>query len=383
MTVWDAVRATRTVEGVERAAASGALPHAWLFLGPRGSGKRPVALALAAALNCTQEPGVGCGRCSSCLRTLRRRHPDVHHIVPEGPLIPVDVVREQVIPEAARSPFEGSRKVFVIEEADRMNSAAQNALLKTLEEPHEDTVFVLISERAEDILETIASRCRVVHFEPVPEARIVELLERAGAPQDVARLAARVSDGDLERAQALAFDDAALERRRLWLSLPRRLTSPLDALDAAAEIAAEARDAVAQRARDQQAEVTELAEALGEGRGTAAARNALAKRHKRELRRVEEEVLGEALTTMASFYRDVLALRRGGAEAVTNLDLSEELEVWAAGDIPDGALLAAAERLIAVRAGLARNANAQLALEAALAGIAALCPPAAVRHAAR
>lgn len=383
MSVWDAVRTTRTVEGIERTVASGALPHAWLFLGPRGSGKRPVAVALAAALNCTQEPGIGCGRCSACLRTLRRRHPDVHHIVPEGPLIPVDVVREQVIPEAARSPFEGRRKVFVIEEADRMNTPAQNALLKTLEEPHEDTVFVLISEREEDILETVASRCRIVHFEPVSEARIVELLERAGAGPGMARLAARLSDGDLERAQALAFDEAARERRRLWLTVPGRLTSPLDALDVAAEIVAEAKQAAAQRAHAQQAEIAELAEAMGEGRGTAAARNALVKRHKRELRRAEEEVIGEALATIASFYRDALVLRHGGSEAVANLDLSEELEAWAAGDISDGALLGAAERLIALQAGLARNANSQLALEAALAEIAARCPPAAVRHAAR
>jgi DNA polymerase-3 subunit delta' len=380
MSVWDQVRTTRAVEGIERAAAAGALPHAWLFLGPRGSGKRPVAVALAAALNCGEEPGVGCGRCSSCLRTLRRRHPDVHHVVPEGPLIPVDVVREQVVPEATRSPFEGRRKIFIIEEADRMNTAAQNALLKTLEEPHEDTVFVLISERDEDILETIVSRCRVVHFEPVAEARIVELLERAGAGRDQARLAARVSDGDLERAQTFAFDDAALERRRFWLSLPRRLTSPLAALEAAGEVIAEAKEVVAQRERAQEAEVAELAEAMGEGRGTAAARNALAKRHKRELRRVEEEVLGEALTTMASYYRDVIVLRRGGGGALTNLDLYDELEAWAAGELADAALLAAVERLVTVRAGLARNANAQLALEAAFAEVAALCPPAAARH---
>jgi DNA polymerase-3 subunit delta' len=298
----------------------------------------------------------------------------VHHIVPEGPLIPVDVIRESVLPEAARSPFEGAYKIFVIEEADRMNEPAQNALLKTLEEPHSDTVFILISDQEEELLDTVLSRCRIARLEPVPEERIVDLLTAEGIPESTAVLAARLGDGDLARARTFASDEHSKGRRSLWLSLPARLASPTDALDAAAEVIAEAADTVRTREQAQRAEVVELAEAMGEGRGTATARNALAKRHRRELRRLEEEMLGEALQTMASFYRDVLATREGGTDALTNIDQLTELESWASADVSDAALLRATERCIEARASLSRNANAPLAIESALLELARLVP---------
>jgi len=375
MNVWDKLHRSRVVEALERQVASGDVPHAWLLLGPAGSGKRAAAKAMAAALNCVVEPLVGCGTCSSCARIMRQRHPDVHHIVPEGPLIPVDVIRETVMPEAARSPFEGRRKVFVIEEADRMNDAAQNAILKTLEEPQPDTVLVLTSENEEEVLETIHSRCRVVRLEPLSETRVVELLEEDGIASEDALVAARLSDGDFDRARELAEDEVAMERRIFWIQICLRLASPIDAMDAATEVVAQAKDAVRAREKVQKEEVAELAEAMGEGRGTAAARNALAKRHKRELRRLEEEVLGEALTCMASFYRDVVAYRRGGAETVANLDLLGDLESWSAADITDGALIAAAARCIATRSTFQTNANSLLALEATFLDIARLVGP--------
>lgn len=375
MSVWDRLRGSRSAEAVGNQIARGEISHAWLFLGPAGSGKRPTASALAAALNCRVEPLVGCGGCSSCLRTLRRRHPDVHHIVPEGPIIAVDVVRESVIPEANRSPFEGQYQVFIIEEADRMNPAAQNALLKTLEEPQAHTVFVLISDRPEELLETVHSRCRVIRLEPVPEERIVSLLEQEGASAEVALLAARVSEGDLDRARGLAFDDDIGERRRRWVHLPRRLTSAIDALDAATEILDESRAVAKALQTAQKEEVKELAEMLGEKRGTAQARNALEKRHKREVRRAESELLADALITVASFYRDVLAIRSGGEEAVANLDLLEDLRGWADSEISDAAFVEAIERCVTARGTLVRNANPQLAIEAVLVELARLAPP--------
>jgi DNA polymerase-3 subunit delta' len=373
-TVWDRLRGSRAAEWLAHQIARGDPGHAWLLTGPAGSGKRNAAVAMAAALNCTAAPNRGCGRCSSCLRILRHRHPDVHHIVPEGPLIPVDVIRESVLPEAARSPFEGAYKIFVIEEADRMNEPAQNALLKTLEEPHSDTVFILISDQEEELLDTVLSRCRIARLEPVPEERIVDLLTAEGIPESTAVLAARLGDGDLARARTFASDEHSKGRRSLWLSLPARLASPTDALDAAAEVIAEAADTVRIREQAQRAEVVELAEAMGEGRGTATARNALAKRHRRELRRLEEEMLGEALQTMASFYRDVLATRGGGTDALTNIDQLTELESWASADVSDAALLRATERCIEARASLSRNANAPVAIESALLELARLVP---------
>ena len=375
MSVWDRVRGSRAAEAVANQVRRDEATHAWLFVGPAGSGKGPTAVALAAALNCEVEPRVGCGECSSCLRTLRRRHPDVHHIVPEGQIIPVDVVREGIIPEANRSPFEGSYQVFIIEEAERMNDSAQNALLKTLEEPQPHTVFVLISDRAEELLETVHSRCRVIHLEPVPEERIIELLEQEGAPHEFALVAARISEGDLEKARDIAFDDEVAERRRRWTHLPRRLVSATDALDAALEILEESRAAGKALQTVQKEELKELAEAFGEKRGTAQARNALEKRHKREIRRLEGEILATALRTLASFYRDVLAIRRGGDEAVANIDLLEELRGWANSDIPDASFVAAIERCVVATGTLPRNANPQLALEATLVTLATIAPP--------
>ncbi len=374
MTVWDALGPSPIIDALARQLATGATAHAWLLVGPAGAGKRPAAVAMAAALNCLNEPDRGCGECSSCLRILRRRFPDVHHIVPEGPIIPVDVVRETIVPEAARSPFEGRTKVFIIEEAERMNPAAQNALLKTLEEPHEDTVFVLISEDEDELLQTIRSRCRLIRLDAISEARLIDLLERQGVAPDVALVAARVAEGDLERALELATDGSSASRRRTWLDLPRRLSSPMDAMDGAADVLAAARAAVKELEAVHKSEAEELAEILGERRGTAAARNALAKKHRRELRRREEEVLGEALDTLGSFYRDVLVARRGGAEAITNIDRTDEIQRWAQGGAPDAALVAAIARCVDTRAALLRNANPSLQIEAVLVEIARLVP---------
>jgi DNA polymerase-3 subunit delta' len=331
---------------------------------------------MAAAMNCEELEGVGCGVCSSCRRIARGVHPDVHRIAPEGPIIPVDVVRETILPEAARSPFEGRRKIFIVEEAERMNASAQNALLKTLEEPQPDTIFVLISDQEDEVLETIRSRCRIVRLERVPERRIVELLVAEGAPPEQALLAARLSECDLERARPLALDTATMERRALWTSIPRRLASPVDALDAAADVVSEAREAVKRLDQVHKKEVEELVEATGDGRGSAVARNVLSKRHKRELRRLEERVVGEALQSLGSFYRDVLVARRGDGEVLTNIDIKAEVEAWAASDASDAALLSAVERCITARASLARNANTPLAIEAALLELGRLVPPA-------
>lgn len=368
MTAWKDVQGIAAADRLAAQTAAGQISHAWLLTGPAGSGKRRVAFALAAALVCERGPGVACGECSGCARALRDRHPDVHHVEPEGVIIPVDVVREAVIPEASRSPFEASYKVFVIEDADRMNDAAQNALLKTLEEPQPDTVFVLVSDHEEEVLETIRSRCRTERLEPLPLAKVAELLVAAGADPEDARRAAVLAGGDVDRARTLAFDETVQERVQAWRGIPARLESPLDALDAASEVVAESKAAAKAREKEQKLEVTALSEAMGEGRGTSTARNALAKRHRRELRRVEEEVLVEALGALGAFYRDVLAARHG-AEA------TRDVAAWASSHIPDAALVAATARCAEVGGTFAFNANALLALESTLVELARLAPP--------
>lgn len=375
MSVWDGLDSERAVDGLQRQLTQGEISHAWLLSGPSGAGKGAVADAMAAALNCLDEPLLGCGNCSPCRRVLGRAHPDVHRVVPEGSVIAVDVIRDGVIPEATRSPFEGRYKVFVLEQAELMNEAAQSSLLKTLEEPQPDTVFILLSHAEEEILETIRSRCRIVRLEPTSERRLVALLEREGASAETALTAARLSEGDARAARRWAFDASVGERRSLWLSIPRRLRAATDALDAASEILDQARTAGAAQKRVQAQETRALADVIGEGRGTGTARNALALRHRREQRHAEEAVLGEALGTLAAFYRDVVGVRRGSPATVANLDRIDELQEWARSSVSDGTLLCAVERLVAARAALLSNANVLLALEAALAEVTRLTQP--------
>jgi DNA polymerase III subunit delta' len=373
MSVWEGLSG-RAVSGLQRQLAQGEISHAWLLSGPSGAGKGAVAEAMAAALNCLDEPLCGCNQCSSCRRVLSRAHPDVHWVAPEGSVIAVDAIRDGVIPEATRSPFEGRYKVFVLEQAELMNEAAQSSLLKTLEEPQPDTVFILLSHDEEEILETIRSRCRIVRLEPTSEKHLVALLEREGAGAETALMAARLSEGDAGAARRWAFDASVAERRSLWLSIPRRLRAATDAIDAASEILDQARAAGAAQKRAHLQETRALADVIGEGRGTGSARGALALRHRREQRHAEEAVLGEALGTLAGFYRDVVAVRRGSS-SVANLDRVDELQEWAHTSVSDGALMSAVERLIDGRAALLSNANVLLALEAALAEVTRLTLP--------
>jgi len=374
--VWDSVPDGPATAAASAAISAGAAAHAWVLLGPRGAGKMQVALAMAAALTCRELPGLGCGRCGVCLRIARRSYLDIHHIAPEGPIISVEVIRTIVIPEALRSPFEGGRKVFVIEEAERMNPQAQNALLKTLEEPPLDTVFILLCDQEDELLETVRSRCRALRLEAVAEGEVVAWLERRGAPPVEAAWAARLAGGDLDRAAGLGLDPEAGRRWRLFAGMGARLVSPVDALDAAAEVMTEASAASKARARAQKEEVEELAESLGDGRGTATLRSALARRHKRELRRAEEEVLVEALEALGSFYRDVLTERAGAGASVANVDHAGEVEKWAASEVSSRALVEAMHRCADAPNALAKNANPTLTMEATLVALARLVPAA-------
>jgi DNA polymerase III subunit delta' len=364
MSVWDGLHQTHAIEAIANAVGRGEMPASWLLVGPPGSGKGAVALAMAAALECTEQPGQGCGRCRACARVMRGSFPDVHRIEAEGTFIRVEVVREEVIPEASRSPYEGPFKVFIFYEAERMNPSAQNALLKTLEEPVPDTVFILLTDQEEELLETIRSRCRLVRLNPLSPEQVRSALIARGAAPEAADLAVSIAGGDLERAYELAVDPQAAERRDEWLSLCDRIAAPADGLEAAAGVLATAGKAVKLREKEQKKELSDLVETTGEGRGTAAARTALVNRHKRELKRLETEVVMEALDVIAGFYRDVVAVRGDAASEVSNPDRMPDLERWARSDLPSATLLFRSERCLAGAAALKKNSNPLLTLEA-------------------
>lgn len=183
--------------------------HAYLLCGPRGTGKKSVACLCAMAAMCRGEGSRPCGVCGPCRRVLSDTHPDLHTIVPEKgrQTIGVNVLREVLAQVATRS-FEDTTKVLVFPEAEKMTAAAQNCLLKTLEEPPQDTVFFLITDQPGAMLPTIVSRCRVIRFHPLSEQDCEKRLIALGQSPLDARRRARMAEGCV--GQALEIDDERL-----------------------------------------------------------------------------------------------------------------------------------------------------------------------------
>jgi len=214
------------VATLRRALATGHVHHAYRFEGPSGVGKELLAFALAQALVC--ERGDGCGSCSACRRAVTLgsddprvpQHPDVVLLgrglyrgllgsnSGEATGISVEQVRRIVLTRIGFPPHEGRALVFIVREADEITPQAANALLKTLEEPHERTHFVLLTSRPSRLLDTIRSRCMPVRFAPLAESVIRTLLERRGLDPSVAPLA----QGSLSLALELADPEAKRAR---------------------------------------------------------------------------------------------------------------------------------------------------------------------------
>jgi len=198
-----------------RAVSARSVPQSLLFDGPDGVGKRTMALALAAAINC-QQPGVdgdGCGACSSCRRVARAQHPDIVSLVPnEKGTITVEMARD-IIGQASYRPFEARRRVVIIDDADTLQPSAQNALLKTLEEPPPSSMFVLVTARPDSLLETVRSRCPRIRFGRLGPADLAQvLITRCGVKAANAAGLAAIGDGRVSR--ALAQDTGELVEAR-------------------------------------------------------------------------------------------------------------------------------------------------------------------------
>ena len=150
----------RIVELLARSISRGALPPSLIFAGSHGTGKRQTAIAVAQVLNCTNVRGDdACGQCAQCTRIARGTHPDVPILEPgETGTIKIDQIRD-VVGRAAYRPFEGKRRVVIVDDAETIVAAAQNALLKTLEEPSASSVFILVTTRPDALLPTVRSRC--------------------------------------------------------------------------------------------------------------------------------------------------------------------------------------------------------------------------------
>ncbi len=178
----------------------GRIPHAYLFHGIQGIGKRTTANILAKALNCIQDNADSCDECPSCLKVEHGNHPDVVVIEPEGIFIKIDAIRA-LQDQIKFSPFEGKKKVFIIADADRMNDASGNALLKTLEEPSPSNILILTTSRIHTLPQTIISRCQKIRFHPVrPETIRSFLTKRLSMGEEAARDIASSAGGSIGRA---------------------------------------------------------------------------------------------------------------------------------------------------------------------------------------
>lgn len=205
---------------IAAAAVRGTLPPSLIFAGPAGVGKHMTAMALAQLVNCAQPvDGDACGECQPCRRIARRVHADVLSVVPgDTGAIKIEQIRD-VVEKSGYRPFEGRRRFIIIDEADAMAGPAQDALLKTLEEPPTSTTFVLITAAPGALLPTILSRCQRLRFGRLSPADVAEVLIRSHAfePAD-AHAAAAMSDGSVGRALEGATD-AFVEARGAALQL--------------------------------------------------------------------------------------------------------------------------------------------------------------------
>lgn len=264
------------------------MPHAYLFHGPDGVGKRATALELARALECPNQTAEACDACSTCRKTRRMVHPDVHVLFPypsgvdeedvaprikrlgEDPYAAVDFARrpsldnpsetsnKQVMYHKSRvenelirtmsfRPGEGQYKVAILTDAEKMNESAANTFLKMLEEPPPQTVFVLTTSRPEQLLPTIVSRCQRLRFEPLsPEAIEEALKAREGMEAGEAAMLARMADGSYTRALDLAVNEDLRTSRELVLKFFRAsYTQKIDPLtEAVSEISSQGRERV-------------------------------------------------------------------------------------------------------------------------------------------
>ncbi|CAA9419212.1 MAG: DNA polymerase III delta prime subunit [uncultured Phycisphaerae bacterium] len=210
------------IASIRRAYASGRLPHGLVFAGPAGVGKATTARALAGLFLCERPAGdAPCGACAGCRAMAAEppAHPDYHVVTRDliryhdktgkskGVELSINVIRPELVEPAGRKAVMGRGKVFVVEQAELMNPAAQNALLKTLEEPAGRTLIVLLTDQIDLLLSTIRSRSQVVRFGSLPEATVVRELHARGVDPAVAARAARFTRGSLGVALRWVEDD--------------------------------------------------------------------------------------------------------------------------------------------------------------------------------
>lgn len=303
--------------------------QAYLFVGPQSVGKDFVALRFAAGL-------LG-GRDDERARrlALARAHPDLRVLEPEGATsLGVDQARE-VVARASLAPVEAPRTVFLFPDAGAMTEQAANALLKTLEEPTAQVVFLLVAESEDDFPPTVASRCRSIHMGRVPLPDVVDALTARGLSEDEANGVAVVSGGRPGLALALMSQPEVARFREMWLSIPEHVTPhPGDGQRLAMELLAELAPLV------DQSVPADLPKDKAQ----------------RARRRAEMSLLVSGLEILASWYSDSASLQLGGPIRNSDLDLG------AFTDVPPRRAVASAEAVLDAVVDVQANLRRELVL---------------------
>jgi DNA polymerase-3 subunit delta' len=303
--------------------------HAYVFAGPEGSGKSLAARAFAAALLCRQD---GCGECRDCRLALKDQHPNEFLVEPEGRDIHVNTIREEVWTPVSRTAPEPGRKIFVIREADRLSPAAADTLLKVLEEPPADAVFLLMSARAHELPDTIRSRCHTVTFTALSETFVVDVLVSEGVDETHAHLAARLTGGNLGRARRLAVTDDGLAFRDAAIgALDQATRGPAGALEAADSVLAAASGYKKAMKAELEQELAPFLDA--KGRPEDVYRGPIRRievRFQRRERRAERDYVDWVLLAVSALLRDRVAAQVGarrGELLNPDLDPGSDLSV--------------------------------------------------------
>lgn len=197
------------VAHLENAIRTGKVSHAYILSGEKGSGKKTIARVFARALNCESDAEKPCESCHSCRQALGGNHPDIVEVTHDKPnSISVDDIRQQVVDDVPVRPYSGQYKVYIISDAEKMTQQAQNALLKTIEEPPQYVVILLLATSASALLPTILSRCVMLNTKPVPDDQVRSyLMEHAQVPDYQADICVAFAQGNIGKAVQLATSE--------------------------------------------------------------------------------------------------------------------------------------------------------------------------------
>lgn len=314
---------------------AGRTTHAYLFVGPAGSSKLSAAKALASALLCKDG---GCGECEACRRIAKDKHPDVQLFRPEGATgYLVEQIRG-IVADVSLAPIQAAGKVYILDGADMLSSAAANAFLKTLEEPPAGVVLILLARTVESVLPTVLSRCQVVPFRHIPTSEACGMVcQYASCTADRARYALAACDGSIDRAVAFAKSNERLAFRNEVLDVLGSLATAdeWDILQASQKLVLSAKLPLAEVQAEQEAQLERDADFL-----SASARRQIELRNKRTISAKSAESFGQILSVAKSWLRDAMCVCLACPEHVVNADAMEALQ--AAASRTDEARVAAA-----------------------------------------